>query len=171
MENSSSPRLHENVSNCYQCSKCSAGCPVVEEMDLLPHQIIHSLAIGEEREALNANTIWICAGCYTCAVRCPNDINITSVMDDLRKQAIETKLPCPKPEILKFHQAFVNDIKRRGKVHELRFMGEYNLKLGKPLKNIEIAPKMFMKGRLKILPPKAVKGFKTWSKKLWNQKN
>lgn len=171
MVNSSYAYIHENTSYCYQCSKCSAGCPVADEMDLLPHQIIHSLAIGEDSEALASGTIWVCAGCYTCATRCPNDINITSVMDDLRKKAITSKISCPRPEVLKFHQAFVKDIQRRGRVHELRFMGEYNLKIGKPFNNIEIAPKMFSKGRLKVLPPKAIKGFKTWSKRLWNWKN
>ena len=65
--------LHENPSFCYQCAKCSAGCPVAEEMDLLPHQVIHAVALGEEAEVLDAETMWICAGCYTCAVRCPND--------------------------------------------------------------------------------------------------
>ncbi len=171
MIKTSLPAFHENASHCYQCSKCSAGCPVVEEMDMLPHQVIHSVAIGIEDEALESNTIWVCAGCYTCAVRCPNDINITSVMDDLRKKAVQTNRPCPRPEVLKFHQAFINDLTRRGRVHELRFMGEYNLKLGKPFNNIEFAPKMFAKGRLKIFPSKSIKGFKTWSKKLWNRKN
>ena len=124
----SDPQFHENASHCYQCSKCSAGCPVAEEMDMLPHQIIHSVALGEEEAALDSIAIWICAGCYTCAVRCPNDINIASVMDDLRKRAVESNRPCPKPEVLQFHQAFLADMNRRGRVHELRFMGEYNLK-------------------------------------------
>ena len=159
--------LRENASNCFQCSKCSAGCPVVEEMDIMPHQVIHSVAIGETDKVLDSATIWVCAGCYTCAVRCPNDINITSVMDDLRKSAVENNRKCPRPEILKFHQGFLKDLRRRGRIHELRFMAEYNLELGKPLNNADVAPKMLLKRRLKILPPKSIKGFKTWSRKIW----
>ncbi len=162
--------FHENASFCFQCSKCSAGCPVVEEMDLLPHQIMHSVALGEEEAALDSLSIWICAGCYTCAVRCPNDINVTAVLDELRKKAVESNRRCPKPETLKFHQTFLNDMNRRGRVHELRFMGEYNMKIGKPFNNAEMAPKMFLKGRLKVLPPKKIKGFPSWSRKIWNRK-
>ena len=154
---------------CYQCGKCSAGCPAAEDMDLLPHQVMHLEQIGEGERVLKSNTIWMCAGCYTCAVRCPNDINITAVMDQLRQKAIEKGVPCPKPEVLKFHQSFLKDIARRGRVHELRLMGEYNLKMGHPFKNASLGPKMFKRGRLHILPPKAIKGFKNWMKKLWKR--
>ena len=138
-------------------------------MDLLPHQIIHGLSLGLEEEMLKSKTIWLCAGCYTCAVRCPNDINITAVMDGMRSKAIERGLPCPYPDVLKLHQTFLADIARRGRTHEVRMMAEYNLRKGKLFDNIGLAPKMFFKGRLKLLPPKAVKGFKVWMKKLWKR--
>jgi len=159
--------LKENPALCYQCAKCSTGCPVSDEMDLLPHQIMHLLSLGIEDRALRTNTIWMCAGCYTCAVRCPNDIDITSVMDDLRRKAVEQGIECPIPEVLKFHQNFIKNFCRRGRVHELRMMGEYNLRIGKPFQNASLGPKMFLKGRLHLFPPKAIRGFKRWMKKLW----
>lgn len=158
----------EKASLCYQCAKCSAGCPVADEMDVLPHQVIHMQALGMDESLLAAQTPWICAGCYTCATRCPNDINITAVMDGLRRRVIESGAPCPRPEVLKFHRAFLRDVARRGRVHEVRMMGEYNLAIGKPFNNIRLAPTMFFKGRLHLLPPRAVKGFKRWMKKLWS---
>src|ERR1035437_1208710 len=112
--------IAENPSLAYQCAKCSAGCPVAEEMDVLPHRLMHYLALGMEDKALRANTIWMCAGCFTCAVRCPNDIDITSVMDGLRAKAIRLGIPCPKSDVLKFHKTFLGDMARRGRVHELR---------------------------------------------------
>ena len=162
-----SAKLKEKPSLCYQCAKCSAGCPVAEEMDVLPHQIMHGLSLGMENEMLDTKTIWMCAGCFTCAVRCPNDIDITSVMDDLRGKAVEQNHKCPRQDVLKFHKTFLKDISRRGKVHELRLVAEYNLKKGKPFDNISLGPKMILKGRLPLLPPKAVKGFKTWMKNIW----
>ena len=30
----------QNLLACYQCGKCSAGCPAVSQMDILPNQII-----------------------------------------------------------------------------------------------------------------------------------
>ena len=156
----------ENPSLCYQCAKCSAGCPVAEQMDILPHQVMHLAGLGMDDKLLGCNTIWMCAGCYTCAVRCPNDINITQVMDDLRAKAQAQGVACPRPDVLKFHQAFLRDLGRRGRIHEMRMVAEYNLGIGKPLNNVDLGPKMFFKGRLHLLPPKAVKGFKSWMKRL-----
>ena len=138
-------------------------------MDLLPHQIIHLLALGMEDRAIRAKTIWMCAGCFTCAVRCPNDINITDVMDDLREKAVARDIPCPIPEAAIFHKTFIDEIARRGRVHELRMMGEYNLRTGRPFHNAALGPKMFMKGRLHLLPPRSIKGFKRWMKRIWNR--
>ena len=156
----------ENAALCYQCSKCSAGCPVAEEMDLLPHQVLHLLALGMEDRVLRSKTIWLCAGCFTCAVRCPNDIDITALMDEMRAKAVAQGIECPNPEILKFHQTFLKDLGRRGRIHELRMMGEYNLRIGKPFNNIALAPQMFLKGRLHVLPPKSLKGFRRWMEKI-----
>ncbi|MCF8335708.1 MAG: 4Fe-4S dicluster domain-containing protein [Bacteroidales bacterium] len=165
--------LLESVSNtlgdtslCYQCAKCSNGCPVGEEMDVLPHQVIHLASLGMEERVLDSRTIWICANCYACAVKCPNDINITSVMNDLKQQAIDWGMKPQIPEVYQFHQVFTRDVMRRGKAHELFIMGEYNLRLRKPFKNVLLAPKMFLKNKLKLFPPKAVKGFRGWVHKL-----
>ena len=159
--------IKENPSLCYQCAKCSAGCPVAEEMEILPHQLMHFLSIGMENRALKANTIWICAGCFTCAVRCPNDIDITSVMDSLRNKAVQQGISCPKPNVLTFHRTFLQSFARRGRMHELRMMSEYNLRTGKPFHNVKLAPKMILKRRLHLFPPRRLKGFSNWMKKLW----
>jgi len=161
--------IQENTSLCYQCAKCSTGCPVSEEMDKLPHQIIHMISLGMEDRALRTKAVWMCAGCYTCAVRCPNDIDITSVMDGLRAKAIATGVACPSPETLAFHETFLGDMARRGRVHELRMMGEFNMRMKRPLHNAALGPKMFFKGRLHLLPPRPIQGFKKWMKKLWNR--
>ncbi len=155
-----------DTSLCYQCAKCSNGCPVAEDMDILPHQVIHMASLGLEEEVLNSRTIWICANCYACAVKCPNDINITSVMNDLKQKAIDRGFKPQIPEVYQFHQVFAQDVFRRGKAHELFIMGEYNLRLMKPFKNALLAPKMFLKDKLKLLPPRSVKGFRKWVHKL-----
>jgi heterodisulfide reductase subunit C len=159
----------DNTSLCYQCSRCSAGCPLAEEMDLLPHQVIHLLSLGEEDPVLRSNTMWMCAGCYTCATRCPNDIDITTVMDEARAKAIEKGYPCPNPDVLTFHKCFIRDIGRRGRIYEMRMMAENNIRKGKPFDNADLGRKMFLKGRLKIFPPKSLHGFKRWMKRLWKR--
>lgn len=73
----------ENLYACYQCGRCSAGCPMVEEMDILPNQVILLVIRGDE-SVIDAKTPWICAQCYQCGVRCPKNVDITKIMEALR---------------------------------------------------------------------------------------
>lgn len=74
----------ENLFGCYQCGTCSAGCPFVEDMDLAPDEVIRYVIL-DKKEVLNSKTIWLCASCYTCAERCPRDLNLTKIMEALRQ--------------------------------------------------------------------------------------
>lgn len=71
------------LSLCYQCGTCSSGCPVVEMMALSPSRVINGLLKNDE-SVLNGNTIWLCAACYTCDVRCPRGLRISAVMEAAR---------------------------------------------------------------------------------------
>jgi len=72
---------------CNQCGKCSAGCPVVAVMDILPSQVIRMAQLGME-EVLESNTIWICASCLTCATRCPKGVDLPRLVEALRQIAL-----------------------------------------------------------------------------------
>jgi heterodisulfide reductase subunit C len=74
----------QNVLACYQCGKCSAGCPMVSLMDLLPNQIIRLVQLGQVSDVLNSKTIWLCASCFTCTSRCPKGVDLAKVMEALR---------------------------------------------------------------------------------------
>jgi heterodisulfide reductase subunit C len=73
----------EKLSACYQCGKCSAGCPLVSAMDILPNQAIRLAQLGAE-EVLDFKAIWLCASCLTCAARCPKGVDLARVMEALR---------------------------------------------------------------------------------------
>ena len=75
----------QNLLVCYQCGKCSAGCPAVHDMDILPNQIIRFAQLGLKEELLDSKAIWVCASCMTCNVRCPKGINIAEVIEALRQ--------------------------------------------------------------------------------------
>jgi heterodisulfide reductase subunit C len=75
----------QNLLACYQCGKCSAGCPAVSQMDILPNQIIRYAQLGLKEELLESKSIWICASCFTCNARCPKGINIAEVIEALRQ--------------------------------------------------------------------------------------
>ncbi len=70
---------------CYQCGKCSAGCPAVSQMDILPNQVIRFAQLGLKEELLESKSVWVCASCYTCNVRCPKGIKIAEVMEAVRQ--------------------------------------------------------------------------------------
>jgi heterodisulfide reductase subunit C len=81
----------ENLFGCYQCGTCSAGCPFVDEMDFSPDEVIRYIIL-DRKEVLNSKTIWLCSSCFTCAERCPRDINITKIMEALRQIILRKKI-------------------------------------------------------------------------------
>lgn len=151
---------------CYQCQKCSTGCPANFAMDILPHQVIRMLQLGLGREVLTSRTIWVCASCYTCSTRCPNDIDIAQVMDALRRRALKTKVSLGERDVSTFHSAFLASIKELGRVHELGMVRQYKIRSGGIFKDVKSLMKdaklgwrMFKKGKLKLSPDR-IKGVK-----------
>ena len=59
----------QNVYLCYQCVKCTSGCPMAEHFDLEPNQVMRMVQFGDE-SVLESKTIWTCASCLTCSTRC-----------------------------------------------------------------------------------------------------
>ena len=150
----------EEIFDCYQCYKCSAGCPVSLNMDMLPHQVIRSVLFNQKERALSSKTIWICASCETCTTRCPNEIDIARVMDVLRQIRVEGGGDLGEPTILAFHQAFLKSIKKSGRIHELTMIGNYTrmsgglrgkIKTGEWKNDLKLGMKMFLRGKLKIV--------------------
>ena len=74
----------QNIHKCYQCGRCSAGCPFSFEMDILPNQILRLVQMGLEQEALGSRTLYLCATCFTCQSRCPKGIDMARVMEAVR---------------------------------------------------------------------------------------
>jgi len=74
----------QNIYECYQCGKCSAGCPMCFAMDILPSQVIRLAQLGLEDEIKASKTIWLCASCLTCDARCPKGVDLSRVMEAMR---------------------------------------------------------------------------------------
>lgn len=151
----------ENVFLCYQCQKCSAGCPVVEHFDLAPNQVIRAIQFGQKEKVLHSKTIWLCAMCETCATRCPHDINITKIMDTLKIMAKNERIESKVPSIPLFYQAALRGIKWFGRMYEAGLMAEIYLRqmLAGQLNyhqvwagDMPMAMKMYKNGKLNIFP-------------------
>ncbi len=142
----------QDVRECYQCGKCSAGCPIAADMDLLPNQVIRLLQLGLVDEALRSRTIWLCASCETCTTRCPREVDLAAVMDALRNLAIRKGIRSPERPVTLFNRIFLCLIKKYGRVFEMELIGRFNTGTFNFFKDVTKAPKLFFKGRLKLWP-------------------
>ncbi len=74
----------QSLLSCNQCGKCSAGCPISFAMDFLPNQVIRLVQLGLEEDIAGSKTVWVCASCFTCTVRCPQGVDLAKVMEAVR---------------------------------------------------------------------------------------
>jgi heterodisulfide reductase subunit C len=148
---------HQNVSRCYYCLRCSAGCPAAYAMDYTPAQILRLVQLGQKGSLLQSSAIWLCIGCETCGTRCPNEIHAGAVIDALRHIALAESVPAAERSVFKLHEAFLNSIRRFGRLHELSMILEHKFTSRDLLSNLDMGIDMFLKGKIHPLP-KRIKG-------------
>jgi len=149
---------HQDVSvlRCYQCGKCSAGCPLSADMDYPPSVIMRLLQTGLpefEEKVLRSRSIWLCLSCETCYCRCPMEIDIPKVMDHLRGESLRQKKIHPEAKkIIAFHRAFLDSIHYAGRLYEVGLIAGYKARTFNLWQDVVKAPVLFLKGKLKPLP-------------------
>lgn len=139
-----------SISLCYQCGKCTAGCPAAFAMDYPPRQVIRMLQLGLTDMALNSNSIWICASCETCSSRCPRGVDIASLMDTMRREALKRGKTDKKAA--EFNKAFLSNVKNFGRTFEAGLLLRHNLVTGQPFKDMELGLPMLKRGKASPLP-------------------
>jgi heterodisulfide reductase subunit B len=144
--------LGQNVYLCYQCIKCTSGCPVAEFFDWQPNQIMRALQLGQEQIALHAQTPWLCASCQTCTTRCPQGLDITAIMEFLTREALENGISPPVSEVNIFNQAFMREVRLWGRAFELGLMAEMKLRTGDIMGDMDLGVKMIRRNKLPFLP-------------------
>jgi len=145
-------RSGEDLSLCYQCLKCTAGCPTAPHMDIRPNNLIRMIQMGMKDQILRSHAIWLCVSCETCGTRCPNKIDIGALMDTLREMAVEEKVPAAEKNIHLLHEAFIESIRRGGRVHEATMLMEYKLRSRDFFTDLVPGMMMFLKGKIPLLP-------------------
>lgn len=155
----------ESIKKCIQCGSCTGSCPVSYTMDITPREIIALFRARDLESILSSRTIWICASCYACTIRCPQGVQVTDILYALKRMAIEQKIFPKRFPVYSLSKSFVYLANRFGRSYEPGLILAYFLKTN-PFKLLGLIPlflKLFFKGRIGITPKK-IKGTKTFSK-------
>jgi heterodisulfide reductase subunit C len=133
----------EDLTACFQCAKCSAGCPVSDKVNIQVHEVMRMLLFGLS-EVLQTDMVWLCTTCYTCQQRCPQGIDITDILFGLKNMAFRRGIT--PPGYIGARQSLY-DI---GRLYEPTDWERDDLNLNPvPKLNIELLRKML--GKLKLL--------------------
>ena len=142
-----------NVASCLQCGRCSSGCTMRTETDILPHQLNRMVMLGMEDRILASKAIWTCASCHTCVSRCPMSVDTPALIDKLRAMASDA--PADVKRIQIFNEVMLANMRRFGRVYEFGMMGIYKLRSRDFFSDLVKFPTMLRKGKMKLMPPKA----------------
>ncbi len=145
--------LGQNVYLCYQCVKCTSGCPVAEFFDWQPNQIMRAVQLGQEDIALHAQTPWLCAACQTCTTRCPQGLDVNAIMEFLTREARAQGIDAPVPEVNIFNEAFMREVRLWGRAYEPGLMAEVKLRSPEHLfDDLDFYLEMLKKRKVAVLP-------------------
>ena len=125
-------KTNVSVADCYQCGKCTAGCPLVEEMDMAPNQVLRMLQYGFDSlddKVMRSYSIWLCLTCQMCYSRCPKSVDLPAVMDYVRTESMEADKVNPRAkDIVAFHRTFLDSIRMTGRLYEMGLVGGYKMR-------------------------------------------
>lgn len=133
--------------DCYQCGKCSAGCPVASDADMTPREVLRHIQLGQVEPVLKSNMPWLCAGCGMCLARCPQSVDLPNLMLACRRAA-EAQGIKPIGEVARFNQLFINGVREKGLSDEAVLAMRFNLTTGHFLQDALSAPKMVVRGMI-----------------------
>lgn len=160
------PMEHLAVTSCFQCLKCSAGCPMSFAMDLLPDQVVRLCLLGQADQVLGCRTIWVCSSCATCSTRCPNGVDVAGIMDSLKEVVLRRRESGAEPEIAAFHRFFLESVQAGGgRLAETRLLRRYTLfkwwrrpDLDEMRQAFQLGWKLWKRGRVRLLGSPSLKG-------------
>lgn len=154
-------RSGQKVQECYQCSKCSGGCPFSGIMDYAPNSILEMIVYNMKDQLLSSKAIQMCVQCGTCGAQCPAGFELYEVINVLRSMAKEEGYITNEKKIPKMNEIFLGEVKNLGRMHEVNLMLKNMLNQGQFVKDavslIPIGPPMFLRG---IMGPGDILGHK-----------
>jgi len=148
--------VHESVTRCYQCGKCSAGCPLSDLMDFPPSRVLRMLQYEQpeiDDMVLGSQSVWLCLTCETCVARCPQEVDLPKIMDVLRSESLrQKKSHAAARDIIAFHKSFLDTVKLTGRSYEVGLVAGYKMRTMHLLQDVASVPKLLFSGKLNLLP-------------------
>lgn len=129
----------EAIHSCIQCGTCTGSCPTAGLWDFPPREAIAMVRAGLKEELLASNSMWFCASCYACTVRCPRDIKPTEIMHALEVLAIKHGLATKRSRTPTLYRGFVDSAKNNGRVYEFGVMLNL-IRRTNPFSALKLAP-------------------------------
>jgi len=144
--------IRDELQACFQCRKCTAGCPAMPWSDHPPHRMVQWAREGNWGRALSALMPWVCASCLTCSARCPNGVPVAELMDALKQMALRLRVAARDPHVLAAHETFLAEVLRRGRIHELSLVSRYKLRTGRLFQDARLGLALLLRGKLRLIP-------------------
>lgn len=144
-------RSGQDISTCYQCGNCTAGCPAGFVYDRQVNQVMRAVQLGLKEQALGCNSIWFCLSCSMCSLRCPNEIDVAAVMETLRHMAREEG-HVTVPRVEKFWFSFLDTVRAFGRTYEVGTMALFMMRSLRLNTDLDLAPSALKLHKLPFIP-------------------
>ena len=141
----------QKLNNCYQCGKCTAGCPYTDEYDISVSQIMRLTQTGQKDKVLQSKSLWLCASCESCTARCPNQIDVARIMDVLRHMARREGYVGVRT-VKTFWDSFLNSVESNGRLFEVGLLANYISHTGRFWTDAGLGHKVLPKGKIHFRP-------------------
>jgi heterodisulfide reductase subunit C2 len=150
-------RVEADVRDCYQCGNCTAGCPAAFTFDYKPNQLMRMLQVGLIDKVLDSKAIQLCVQCLTCTGRCPRNIDIAGIFEDLKTVAAAQDRKVPE-HVKGFNETFMGAVARFGRLPEFYDMAMFYTRTMDPkmaLGNVGLMAPVMSKRKMPLMPHKA----------------
>jgi len=150
-------RVEADVRDCYQCGNCSAGCPAAFTFDYTPNQVMRMLQVGLVDKVLDSKAVQLCIQCLTCTARCPRNIDIAGIFEDLKTVATAQERDVPE-HVKTFNKTFMDAVARFGRLPEfydmaMFYVGTLNPKMA--LGNVGLMVPVLARRKMPLVPRRA----------------
>jgi heterodisulfide reductase subunit C len=140
-----------NIYNCYQCGRCTAGCPLADVYEYQPNEIIRLIQLNKIGDILNANSVYLCASCEICSSRCPQEVKVSAIMNHLRIKSWQYRLFKLK-ENSNFYRIFLRIVEKFGRSFEPALILILNLFNKRFFNDMDLMPGILLRRKIKLLP-------------------